>query len=308
MDKKVFDTIIIGGGPGGYTAALYCARAGLSTLILEKLSPGGQMATTTLVENYPGFEEGIDGFDLGEKMKLSADKFGAVTELVDVTDIDLSQKIKKVTTSEGDFYGKTIIIATGASPRELGIEKEKELVGKGVAYCATCDGMLYKNKTVIIVGGGNSAIAEALFLSKICSKVYMIHRRDSFRGSKVYMNSLNRAENLEILWNSKVIQLISDKKLTGAVIENVVTKEKTTLDAEALFVAIGREPNSELVKGKVSIDEHGYIIADETTKTNVDGIFAVGDVRTKVLRQIVTAASDGAVASKYVEDYLALND
>ena len=308
MDKKVFDTIIIGGGPGGYTAALYCARAGLSTLILEKLSPGGQMATTTLVENYPGFEEGIDGFDLGEKTKLSADKFGAVTELVDVTDIDLSQKIKKVTTSEGDFYGKTIIIATGASPRELGIEKEKELVGKGVAYCATCDGMLYKNKTVIIVGGGNSAIAEALFLSKICSKVYMIHRRDSFRGSKVYMNSLNRAENLEILWNSKVIQLISDKKLTGAVIENVVTKEKTTLDAEALFVAIGREPNSELVKGKVSIDEHGYIIADETTKTNVDGVFAVGDVRTKVLRQIVTAASDGAVASKYVEDYLALND
>ncbi len=304
MDK-ILDTIIVGGGPGGYSAALYCARAGLSTIVFEKLSPGGQMATTSQIENYPGFVEAEDGFELGEKMKEAAEKYGAETILGEVFSISVNDdKTKELKTSEGDYLAKTVIIATGASPRELGLPEESNLIGRGVAYCATCDGMLYKNKVVAVAGGGNSALEEATFLSKLCKKVYIIHRRNEFRAEKIYLDKLKNVDNIELVMDSKITKLLSDKKLTGVVVVNNITGEERTIEVDGLFVAIGRNPNSEIVKGLLDLDKQGYIIADETTKTNIPGIFAVGDVRTKDLRQIVTAASDGATASKAIEEYL----
>lgn len=302
-NSKIYDTVIIGGGPGGYSAALYCARSGMSVLVLEKLSAGGQMATTGQVDNYPGFEEGIDGFELGEKMKKGADRFGAETAFAEVTAVDLKTEPKKITTTEGIVLAKTVVIATGASPRELGIPEEQKLRGRGVAYCAVCDGMRYRDKTVVVSGGGNSAAEDALFLSKICKKVYLVHRRDRLRASMVYQKALEGSP-VEFKWNSRVTEILHEKKVTGVVLEDVKTGEKTELACEGLFVAIGRVPDTTIFDGQVARNEQGYIIADETTKTSVPGVFAVGDVRTKPLRQIVTAASDGAVASKFIEEYL----
>ena len=307
MDK-IYDVVIIGGGPGGYTAALYCARAGLSTMVLEKLSAGGQMALTSQIDNYPGFEEGIDGFSLAEKMQQGAERFGAETELAEVLSVDFSGEIKKIESSEGTFKAKTIIIATGAVPRELGVPGEKELVGRGVGYCATCDGMFYRGKTVVIVGGGNTAVADALFLSKICKKVYLVHRRDELRASKTYMDSLNEAENLEFIWNSEVVEVLADDLVTGVKVKNKENCEVSEIDCDGVFVAIGNVPNTELVKGQIDLDEGGYVLADETTRTNIPGVYAVGDLRKKPLRQIVTAVADGAVASKYIEEYIAVGE
>lgn len=305
--NDIFDTIIIGGGPGGYTAALYAVRAGFSTLVIEKLSAGGQMATTSSIENYPGFVEAVDGFDLGEKMQQSAENYGSQTLLAEVTSLELNQKIKKVVTSEGDYFAKTVVISTGASPRELGIDKELELVGRGVAYCATCDGMAYKGKAVAVVGGGNSALEEAIFLSKICKKVYLIHRRDKLRATKSYLDKLTQLKNVELVLNSNIAELVSDKKLTGVITKNTITKQEKLIECDGLFIAIGRIPNTDLVKDTLQLDNQGYIVADESTKTSVPGVFAVGDVRTKILRQIVTATADGAVASKAIEEYLLNN-
>lgn len=302
-----FDTVIIGGGPGGYTAALYCARAGMSTLLLEKLSPGGQMATTSQVDNYPGFENGVDGFELGEKMKLCADRFGAVSEFKEVTSVELSSNPKIIHTTNGDYEAHTVVLATGASPRQLGLPEEAKLINRGVAYCATCDGMMYKGKTVIVSGGGDSAVTDALFLAKICKHVYLVHRRDTLRASKSYLEKIQNTENLTFIPDSKITQILYDKKVTGAKIDNIKTGETKELACEGIFVAIGRIPNSALFAGQLDMDENGYIIADETTRTSVPGVFAIGDVRTKPLRQIVTAASDGAVASKYAEEYLVDN-
>ncbi len=306
----IYDTIIIGGGPAGYTAALYCSRASMSTLILEKLSPGGQMATTSIVDNYPGFEEGIDGFELGMKMKACADRFGAKTELADVTAVDFTGKIKKVISSEGTFEAKTVIIATGASARKLGLPEEDGLRGKGVAYCATCDGMLFKGKTVCVVGGGNSAVADALYLAKICEKVYLIHRRDSLRASPIYMNALESTENIEFVWNSRVAKIHSSdasgrEVVSGITSEDVKTNATRDIECQGVFVTVGRIPNTDLFKGIINLDSAGYIIAGEDCKTNVDGVFGCGDVRVKQLRQIINACADGANASKYIEDYLA---
>lgn len=303
--KQIHDVIIIGGGPAGYTAALYCVRAGLDTLLIEKLSAGGQMALTTQIDNYPGFEEGIDGFTLGEKMQLQAEKFGAVTELAEVHAVELKETIKSVETSEGTFYGKTVILAMGANPKELGLSNESSLIGRGVGYCAACDGMFYKGKTVAIVGGGNTAAADALVLSRICKKVILIHRRDTLRATKIYHDTLFHTENIEFCWNSTVTELLADKKLTGIKVQNVNTKEETHLDVDGVFVSIGQKPASELVQGQAELDPSGYIIADETTKTNLPGVFAIGDVRTKPMRQVVTAVADGAVASHFIEAYLA---
>lgn len=301
--KKEYDVVIIGGGPGGYSAALYCTRSALTVLVLEKMSAGGQMATTGIVENYPGYDEGIDGFDLGEKMQNGAHRFGAETEYATVESVDLHAQPKLIHTSEGDVLAKTVIISTGAYPRELGLPNESSLRGRGVAYCATCDGMMYKGKDVIIVGGGNSAIADALYLDKICRSVTLIHRRDELRASKVYEHQLSES-NIHIIWNSRVSEIIADKKVTGARVENIVTKEITDILCDGVFVAIGRIPDTKIFRDELQLDKTGYIIADETTKTNIEGVFAVGDVRTKPLRQIVTAASDGAVASRFVEEYL----
>ena len=305
ITEHIYDMIVVGGGPGGYTAALYAARAGLDTVILEKLSAGGQMALTEQIDNYPGFEDGIDGFSLGEKMKRGTERFGVETKLAEVLSLDLSGTVKKAETSEGPLLARTIVLATGAGPRELGIEGEQELIGKGVNYCAACDGMFYKNKTVVIAGGGNTAAADALILSRICKKVIVVHRRDTLRATKIYHEPLMKAENVEFRWDSEIIELLHDEKVIGIRLRNVKTGEETTLACDGVFVSIGRKPSSELVKDQVEVDPAGYIIADESTRTNIPGVFAVGDVRTKALRQVVTAVADGASAVHYAEEYLA---
>ncbi len=298
-----YDLIIVGGGPGGYTAALYAARAGLKTIVLEKLSAGGQMALTQQLDNYPGFEEGIDGFELAEKMQRQAEKFGAETEYAQVTSLDLKASPKVVETSEGTFYGKTVIIATGANPRELGLPMERELVNRGIAYCAACDGMAYRGKTVVVVGGGNSAAADALLLSRIAKKVIVVHRRNTLRATKVYHDALFSAENLTFRWNSEVVELLHGEKLTGVRLRNNQTGEETVLDCDGVFVSVGRKPATELVKDQLALDPAGYIVAGESTETNIPGVYAVGDVRTKQLRQVVTAVADGAVAVHMAEEY-----
>ena len=301
--SKIYDILIIGGGPAGYTAALYGARSGFSTAVLEKLSPGGQMATTSDVENYPGFPGVVDGFELGERMQEGAEKAGAETVYAEVTKLDLSANPKVAETSEGTFLGRTVILATGAHPRKLGIPQEDGLVNRGVAYCDTCDGSFYKDKVVAVNGGGNTAVGDALYLAKLASKVYLIHRRDILRATPVYLQRLKDA-GVEIIWNSVVAGLQADKKLTGLELKNVKTGETSVLPVDGLFVAIGQLPENDLVKGQVETDRNGYIVAGEDTKTSVPGVFAVGDVRTKAVRQIITAAADGAVAVHFAEEYL----
>ncbi len=301
----VYDMVIVGGGPGGYTAALYAARAGLDTLVLEKLSAGGQMALTHQIDNYPGFEDGVDGFSLGENMQRQAERFGAKSEYAEVTRLDLAASPKALETSEGVFYGKTVVLAPGAVPRELGVAQEAELTGRGVAYCAACDGMFYKGLTVAVVGGGNSAAADALLLSRIAKKVILVHRRDTLRATKIYHQPLLDKENVEFRWNSTVTELLHGGKLTGVRLKNVLTGEESTLDCDGVFISIGRKPVTGLVKGQLELDPGGYIIADETTRTSIPGVYAVGDVRAKPLRQVVTAVADGAVAVHMAEEYLA---
>lgn len=301
--SKVYDILIIGGGPAGYTAALYGARSGFATAVLEKLSPGGQMATTSDVENYPGFPGVVDGFELGERMQEGAEKAGAETFFAEVSKVDLLADPKVVETSEGTFLGRTVILATGVHPRKLGIPQEEALVNRGVAYCATCDGNFYKDKVVVVNGGGNTAVGDALYLAKLASKVYLVHRRDTLRATPIYLQRLKDA-GVEIIWNSVVSGLQADKKLTGVELTDVKTGEKRVLPADGLFVAIGQLPESSLAAGQVATDKAGYILAGEDTKTSVPGVFAVGDVRTKAVRQIITAAADGAVAIHYAEEYL----
>ena len=303
--QHIYDMIIIGGGPGGYTAALYAARAGLDTLVLEKLSAGGQMTLTTQIDNYPGFPDGVDGFTLGEEMQAGAERFGAKTELAEVYSVDLQANPKVLETSEGVFYGKTVVIATGATPRSLGIPEEQQLIGRGVNYCAACDGMFYRGKTVAVVGGGNSAAAAALQLSRICKKVILVHRRDSLRATKIYHKPLLEAENIEFRWNSAVSGLLYEQKVSGIRLQDVHTGEEHELEIDGIFVSIGRKPATDLFRDQLDLDREGYILAGESTETSVPGVFAVGDVRTKALRQIVTAVADGAVAVHYAEEYLA---
>ena len=302
----VYDVIIIGGGPAGYTAALYAARAGLDTAVIEKMSIGGQLTLTGEVENYPGFADGIDGYTLGANMQASAERFGAKTLFDEVTEVFLTDKIKKIVTLGTELYTKSIIIASGASPRELGIDKESEFIGRGIHYCAHCDGRFYKNKTVAVVGGGNSAVSDALYLSRLAKKVYLVHRRDSLRATKIYHEPLMNAENIEILWSSQISELKYSDRINGAILQSTSDASQQELECDAIFVSIGRKPNTEIFKGILDLDENGYIIADESTKTSIDGIFAAGDVRTKVLRQIVTAVSDGATAAHHAEEYISL--
>ena len=304
MQNKIYDMIVIGGGPAGYTAALYGARAGLEVLVLEKFSAGGQMTQTQQIDNYPGFDEGIDGFSLGFKMQSGAEKFGARTEQTEVLSVRLNENPKAIVTDSGEYFAKTVVIATGAEHKHLGIEGEEALIGRGVGYCAACDGMLFRGKTVAVVGGGNSAAADALLLSKICGKVYLIHRRDTMRAEKIYHDPLMKAENVEFKWNCTVEEFLSDAKLSGVVIANKQSGERETLELDGLFISVGRVPVTELFRGQLDIDAQGYIVADETTRTNIPGVYAVGDVRTKVVRQIVTAAADGAVAVHFAQEYI----
>ena len=301
----VYDMIVVGGGPGGYTAALYAARAGLDTLVLEKLSAGGQMALSERIDNYPGYEDGIDGFTLGEKMQRQAERFGTKTEYAQVDRMELTTEPKALETSEGTFYARTVVLATGANPRELGIENEAALVGRGVAYCAACDGMRYRGKTVVVVGGGNSAAADALLLSRIAQKVILVHRRSTLRATKIYHHPLMSAQNIEIRWNQTVAELLHEEKLTGVRLRDTVTGKETVVPCDGIFISVGRKPATELVQGQLELDQSGYVAADETTKTSLPGVYAVGDVRTKSLRQIVTAVADGAMAVHAAEEYLA---
>lgn len=302
--NEIYDAVIVGGGPGGYAAALYCARAGLSTLVLEKLAPGGQMGLTAQIDNYPGFDEGISGFALGDKMRKGAERFGAKTQVTEVLSLQLEGEEKKVETADGTILGRTVILATGARAKGLGLPGEEALAGRGLSFCAACDGMFYRGKTVVVVGGGNSAVGDALLLARLCQKVILVHRRDTLRASRVYHKPLLEAETVEVRWNSTVTQLLQDFRLTGVRIKNTVTGEETDLPCDGLFISIGRAPATELVKDQLTLDPAGYVVADESTRTNLPGVFAVGDVRTKALRQVVTAAADGAVAAHYAEAYL----
>ena len=300
----VYDVIIIGGGPAGYTAGLYAARGGLNTLLLEKLGAGGQMNQTTQIDNYPGFEEGIDGYTLGDKMRRGAEQFGLVTKYAQVVSADLTGDIKTVQTAGGSFQARAVIIATGADHRHLGLPREQELTGRGLHYCAACDGNFYRGKTVAVVGGGNSAAADALLLSRIAKKVIVIHRRDTLRATKVYHGPLMNAENVEFLWNSEVTSLLGQESVTAVTVKNRLSGQEQTIELDGIFISVGRTPNTALFANQLQLDEGGYIVADESTRTQLPGVFAIGDVRTKEVRQIITAAADGAVAAHYAQEYL----
>lgn len=303
--EHVYDMIIIGGGPAGYTAALYAARAGLDAVLIEKAGAGGQMALTDVIDNYPGFDEGIDGFTLGMKMKNGAERFGVKTILEQVNSVDFKNDVKAVNTAGKTYFAKTVAVSTGADPNELGVKNEREYIGKGIHYCAHCDGRFYKDKTVMVVGGGNTAVADALFLARFAKKVYVVHRRDTFRAEKILVDPLLHAKNVEVLWNSVPVEFTAEERISGALIKNIVTNQEIKVPVDGVFVSIGRKPVTYFLEGSVSLDDKGYIIADETCRSSVDGVYAVGDVRTKPLRQIVTAAADGAVAVHFAVEYLA---
>lgn len=301
--NRIYDVLIIGGGPAGLCCAMYCARAGLDVAVFEKLAYGGQMCLSSAIDNYPATEE-TDGFTLGIKMKDSALKYGAEVIHKEITSVELRGKIKYVNCGKSSYMTKCVIIATGASPKRLNLPYEEFLTGKGISYCASCDGNFFKNKTVSVVGGGNSAITNALTLSKICKNVFIIHRKDHFTATKVYTDALSKCENVKIFFNSKAERFIFDQKLSGIVLEDVNTGAKNELITDGVFICIGRTPNSSLFANQIELAEDGYIVSDENCHTNLKGVFAIGDVRTKSFRQIVTALADGANAAYFAEKYI----
>ena len=305
MDK-IYDLLIIGSGPAGLAAAIYAQRARLSTLVLEKeYISGGQVVNTYEVDNYPGLP-GINGFELGVKFREHADRLGAKFLTAEVKDIIIEETVKKVATSEGTFQARALILAMGAVHRELGVPGEKELAGMGVSYCATCDGAFFKERTVAVVGGGDVAVEDAIFLARGCKKVYLIHRRDELRAAKSLQERLFSCENVEILWNTVVQEINGEDHVESIKVKNVTTGEQNCMDMDGILVAVGILPNSEIVRGLVDMDEGGYILAGEDGATNRKGVFAAGDIRKKSLRQIVTAVSDGANAVTSVQEYLML--
>ncbi len=304
MQDNLYDVAIIGGGPAALSAAVYCARAGLKIAIFEKLTPGGQMGLTDQIDNYPGFEDGINGLELAMKMQKGAERFGAQIIYAEVLGADLAANPKLLQTTAGDYQAKTVALAGGAQPRRLGLPEEEGLIGKGLAYCAVCDGMFYRNKKVAVIGGGNAALGEALFLSRICEEVHLIHRRDQFRGGKSEQKALEQAPNIHYHLNSKPVQVLAEKKVSGLIIADTLTNEETTLALDGVFVAIGHTPNTGIWQDQINCDDYGYIIADETTKTNIPGVFAIGDIRQKPLRQVATAIADGATCSKFIEEFI----
>jgi len=303
-NKTKYDVIIIGAGPSGYTAGIYCSRAGYDTLILSGLLPGGQLVNTTEVENYPGFENGIMGPDLMIDMRKQCQRMG--TTIVDdvVVDVDFRRKPFKVLTASEEYEGRAVIIATGANPRKLGIEGEEAFAGKGVSYCATCDGPFFRNLEIIVAGGGDSAIEEATFLTKFATNVHLVHRRDELRASKIMQERALNNEKIKFHWDSAITEVKGDQKMQQAILKNLKTNEETTLDAGGLFIAIGHDPNTQLFKGQIDLDEEGYIVLKDKTHTNMEGIFAAGDVHDRSYRQAITAAAFGCMAAIDVDKYL----
>ena len=305
--SKVYDILIIGGGPAGYTAALYGARSGFATAVLEKLSPGGQMATTSDVENYPGFPGVVDGFELGERMQEGAEKAGAETFFAEVSKVDLLADPKVVETSEGTFLGRTVILATGAHPRKLGIPQEEALVNRGVAYCATCDGAFYRDVPVCVVGGGDSACEEAMFLTRFASRVYLIHRRDTLRASKIMAERTLSNEKIFPMWNSTIVSYKTDDKgeLEAVMLKDVVEGDETELPVKCVFMAIGHTPNTSFLGDLVDRDDAGYIIRKTgMMATRTPGLFAAGDVADPHYRQAISSAGMGCSAAIEAERYL----
>lgn len=299
------DIAIIGGGPAGYTAAIYAGRAGFSSAVIEKMSPGGQMGITSTIENYPGFAS-VDGFELASKMMEQAEGFGAEMIYGEVTSVELEGKRKKIVYDGGEIECGAVMIATGAKPRMLDKPGEREYSGRGVSYCATCDGMFFRGKTVVVNGGGDTAIEDALYLSNIAQKVYLVHRRDSFRAAASGVKKAAAKENIEFVLESTVEEVRGDGSMvTSVLLKNTKNGEERELACDGIFVAIGRVPETAIFAGQITLDASGYMIADETCRTNIEGVYAIGDVRTKPLRQIVTACADGASAMKFAEEYLA---
>lgn len=303
----MYDVIIIGSGPAGLTAAIYGQRAKLNVLMIEKQPmSGGQILNTYEVDNYPGLP-GIGGFDLGTKLRAHADALGMQVVTGDVVSVDFSGKVKQVVTGDGTYESRTVIIATGAQYRKLGVPGEDTLRGMGVSYCATCDGAFFRAKETAVIGGGDVALEDALFLARACSKVYLIHRRDEFRGAKVLQERVFQTPNIEVIWDTVAESINGSEKVESLQLYNRKKEEHTTLMVSGVFIAVGIQPNSELFRNQVAMDEGAYLIAGEECRTDCDGIFAAGDVRTKQLRQVITAASDGANAITSVERYLYLN-
>ena len=302
--KTKFDVIIIGAGPSGYTAGIYCSRAGHDTLILSGILPGGQLVNTTDVENYPGFKDGIMGPDLMIEMRKQTQRMKTTIVDDEVVDVDFRRRPFKVLTASEEYEGRAVIIATGANPKKIGLEGETTFAGKGVSYCATCDGPFFRDQKIIVVGGGDSAIEEATFLTKFATSVHLVHRRDELRASKVMQERAMNNEKIKFHWDSVVTHISGDQKMRQVTLKNIKTDEEIKLDAGALFVAIGHTPNTKLFNNQIDLDEQGYIILKEKTHTNIQGVFAAGDVHDKNYRQAVTAAGYGCMAAIDVDKYL----
>lgn len=304
MTDKTFDIIILGGGPAGLSAAIYAARSAAKTAIIDISMLGGQPSNYLELENYPGFAK-IGGYDLMEKFEEHADMFGIQKfPMEEIQSVDLTSDIKTVTTLNGEFKAKSIIIATGAQSKKLGVEGEKEFVGRGVSYCAVCDGAFYKDKVVAVVGGGNAAVEEASYLTKFASKVYLIHRRDELRADKIVQERAFKNEKLEFIYDTVVNRINGEDLVKSATIENVKTHEIKDLAIDGIFPYIGFEPNADLFTGQIKQDKNGFIIVDEAMQTSVKGVYAIGDVRVTPLRQVITAAADGAIAAVYAGRYI----
>jgi len=292
----MYDVIIVGAGPAGLTAGIYAGRAGMSALILERVFPGGQIARAHIVENYPGFPDGVEGVELGIRFKEHAERHGAVIESAEVTGYSLDGEIKKVFTSDKTYEAKTVILAMGAAYKTLGLYSEKRFLGTGVSYCATCDGPFFRGKDVVVVGGGDTAIEDALYLANFVNRVYVVHRRDELRAQMALQKAARQNERIEFVWNSDVDTITGDTMVTGVRVRNNKTQEMRLIPCSGVFIAIGTVPHTEEVKSQVKTDAFGYIVTDSGMRTNLPGVFAAGDIVAKPLRQVVTAAADGAIA------------
>jgi len=300
----MYDVIIVGAGPAGLTAGIYAGRAGMSALILERVFPGGQIARAHIVENYPGFPDGVEGVELGIRFKEHAERHGAVIESAEVTGYSLDGEIKKVFTSDKTYEAKTVILAMGAAYKTLGLYSEKRFLGTGVSYCATCDGPFFRGKDVVVVGGGDTAIEDALYLANFVNRVYVVHRRDELRAQMALQKAARQNERIEFVWNSEVDTITGDTMVTGVRVRNNKTQEMRLIPCSGVFIAIGTVPHTEEVKSQVKTDAFGYIVTDSGMRTNLPGVFAAGDIVAKPLRQVVTAAADGAIAIYSAQEYL----